>query len=51
MHGKIKTREELFKRHILDKINCERCGHEREDVMHALLGLCALLKHINLFFY
>ncbi|KAL9453582.1 hypothetical protein AB3S75_009233 [Citrus x aurantiifolia] len=45
MHGKIKTREELFKRHILDKMNCERCGHERENKMHALRD-CFVAKRI-----
>lgn len=45
MHGKVKTREELLKRHILDKMNCERCGHERQDVMHAL-GDCFVGKRI-----
>ncbi|KAH9770878.1 putative ribonuclease H protein [Citrus sinensis] len=45
MHGKIKTREELFKRHIVDKMNCERCGHERENVMHALRD-CFVAKRI-----
>lgn len=45
MHGKIKTREELFKRHILDKMNCERCGHERENEMHALRD-CFVAKRI-----
>ncbi|KAH9673795.1 reverse transcriptase domain-containing protein [Citrus sinensis] len=45
MHGRIKTKEELFKRHIQISMDCEYCGQEKKDVIHALRD-CVVAKRI-----
>ncbi|KAL9454363.1 hypothetical protein AB3S75_009869 [Citrus x aurantiifolia] len=45
MHGRIKTKEELFKRHIQISMDCEYCGQEKEDVIHVLRD-CVVAKRI-----
>ncbi|KAH9786561.1 putative ribonuclease H protein [Citrus sinensis] len=36
LHAKLKTKEELSRRHIPISIGCERCGAPIEDVIHVL---------------
>ena len=45
MHGRIKTKEELFKRHIQISMDCEYCGQEKDDVIHVLRD-CVVAKRI-----
>ncbi|KAL9462413.1 hypothetical protein AB3S75_000421 [Citrus x aurantiifolia] len=36
LHGRLKTREELNRRHITVSIYCDRCGGSVEDILHSL---------------
>lgn len=45
MHGKLKTKEELFRRHIQSSLVCNICGHDTENILHALRD-CLLAKRI-----
>lgn len=35
VHNRLKTHWELYRRHIVDGMNCLRCGHDVEDALHA----------------
>ena len=45
MHGKIKTRDELVRRHINVPEGCDRCGSVVEDILHALRD-CSCIKQV-----
>ena len=45
LHAKLKTKEELSKRHIPISIGCERCGAPIEDIIHVLRD-CQCLKRV-----
>lgn len=45
MHGKIKTKDELFRRHIHNYSICDICGYDTENILHALRD-CISAKRI-----
>lgn len=36
LHGRLKTREELCRRHVTVSVYCDRCGGSAEDILHTL---------------
>lgn len=36
LQGRLKTREELYRRHVTVSIYCDRCGGSIEDILHSL---------------
>ncbi|KAH9730831.1 putative ribonuclease H protein [Citrus sinensis] len=48
LHGRLKTREELNRRHIIVSIYCDRCGGSVEDILHSLRD-CVTAKRCVLF--
>ena len=45
LHGRLKTREELNRRHIIVSIYCDRCGGSVEDILHSLRD-CVTAKRV-----
>ena len=45
MHGKLKTHNELARRHIHVPMGCDRCGGAVEDILHALRD-CSYNKQV-----
>lgn len=45
MHGKLKTHDELARRHIHVPLECDRCGGAVEDILHALRD-CSCIKQV-----
>ena len=36
LHGRLKTKKELNRRHLIDSTQCDRCGGPVEDILHTL---------------
>ena len=45
MHGKLKTHDELARRHIHVPLESDRCGGAVEDILHALRD-CSCIKQV-----
>lgn len=45
IQDKLKTKEELARRHVVAESQCERCKASVEDSLHALKD-CVVAKHI-----
>ncbi|KAL9437050.1 hypothetical protein AB3S75_022984 [Citrus x aurantiifolia] len=44
MHGKLKTHDELARRHIHAPLECDRCGGAVEDILHALRDCSCIIQ-------
>ena len=60
MHNRLKTNEELARRHVITDSSCIRCGQSREDALHAVrdcvdskrsIWLALLPKHTSHTFF
>lgn len=45
MNNRLKTKSELFRRHITTDANCCSCGHHLEDTIHVLRD-CIIARHV-----
>ncbi|KAH9716124.1 reverse transcriptase domain-containing protein [Citrus sinensis] len=45
LHGRLKTREELYRRHVNVSIYCDRCGGSAEDILHSLRD-CVTVRRV-----